>query len=151
MIALSVNTCYNIEILQVNLYRNCRHLVKKIFFLISQPKHMLWVPKRTVSMIRFLSTKTDAKNMGKKIVIDQNLRKLGRVYVVHKMPSIIRLKTGQAQSSNPEIGHIHNIHIIFLLWQFKTKTKHIAPVSNISQLTLERCVKSYLKMVKNLF
>ena len=29
------------------------HLAKKFNFLISQPKHMLWVLKRTVSMRRF--------------------------------------------------------------------------------------------------
>ena len=43
-----------------------RHLVKSVYqktiFLISQPKHMLWVLKRTVSMRRFfLAPKTYVK------------------------------------------------------------------------------------------
>ena len=44
-------------------------LVKSVYrknnFLISQPKHMLWVLKRTVSMrLFFLAPKTHAKNYG---------------------------------------------------------------------------------------
>ena len=40
----------------------------KIIFLISQPKHMLWVLKRTVSMKRFFGVpKTNVKIVGKEI------------------------------------------------------------------------------------
>ena len=33
----------------------CKSAEQKFIFLISQPKHMLWVLKRTVSMRRFFS------------------------------------------------------------------------------------------------
>ena len=35
------------------LHYNTKSVYQKIYFLISQPKHMLWVLKRTVSMRRF--------------------------------------------------------------------------------------------------
>ena len=49
MTVLYPNPCYN----EVSPLFNSVYQTKIFIFLISQPKHMLWVLKRTVSMRRF--------------------------------------------------------------------------------------------------